>query len=438
MLLYKYLSTTLYRTWNTIYYIFLHGEEHKLNLLLSSFASHFTLNVSAKSRGIFHSTTISLQKRPFCFFSDNMGLVCSRGRRFREADAEENAQDAEIERRIKLETKAEKHIQKLLLLELKCPLFVVRKNVLSELSSIELAEKTVLHDGSKELAQNDVDSSKYVISHENQNIGEKLSEIGARLDYPCFTKELAQEIERLWEDAAIQETCARGNELQVPDCAHYFMENLERLSDANYVPTKEDVLYARVRTTGVVEIQFSPVGENKRSGEVYRLFDVGGQRNERRKWIHLFEGVTAVIFCAAISGYDQTLYEDENKNRMMETKELFEWVLKQPCFEKTSFMLFLNKFDIFEKKILNVPLNVCEWFKDYQPVSTGKQEIEHAYEFVKKKFEELYFQSTAPDRVDRVFKIYRTTALDQKLVKKTFKLVDETLRRRNLFEAGLL
>ncbi|KAL5144775.1 Guanine nucleotide-binding protein alpha-1 subunit [Glycine soja] len=439
----KYLSTTLYRTWNTIYYIFLHGEEHKLNLLLSSFASHFTLNVSAKSRGIFHSTTISLQKRPFCFFSDNMGLVCSRGRRFREADAEENAQDAEIERRIKLETKAEKHIQKLLLLgikllfqtgfdeaELKSYIPVIHANVYQAIK--------VLHDGSKELAQNDVDSSKYVISHENQNIGEKLSEIGARLDYPCFTKELAQEIERLWEDAAIQETCARGNELQVPDCAHYFMENLERLSDANYVPTKEDVLYARVRTTGVVEIQFSPVGENKRSGEVYRLFDVGGQRNERRKWIHLFEGVTAVIFCAAISGYDQTLYEDENKNRMMETKELFEWVLKQPCFEKTSFMLFLNKFDIFEKKILNVPLNVCEWFKDYQPVSTGKQEIEHAYEFVKKKFEELYFQSTAPDRVDRVFKIYRTTALDQKLVKKTFKLVDETLRRRNLFEAGLL
>ena len=47
----------------------------------------------------------------------------------------------------------------------------------------------------------------------------------------------------------------------------------------------------------------SPVGENKKSGEVYRLFDVGGQRNERRKWIHLFEGVSAVIFCAAISEY---------------------------------------------------------------------------------------------------------------------------------------
>ncbi|XP_011081587.1 guanine nucleotide-binding protein alpha-1 subunit [Sesamum indicum] len=385
---------------------------------------------------------------------DNMGLLCSR-QRHNPADSEENEQTAEIDRRIEQETKAEKHIQKLLLLgagdsgkstifkqikllfqsgfdeaELKGYIPVIHANVYQTIK--------ILHDGSKELSLSLADSSKFMISDENKKIGEKLSEIGGRLDYPHLTKELAHEIETLWRDNAIQETYSRGNELQVPDCTHYFMENLQRLSDADYVPTKEDVLYARVRTTGVVEIQFSPVGENKKSGEVYRLFDVGGQKNERRKWIHLFEGVTAVIFCAAISEYDQTLFEDDNKNRMMETKELFEWVLKQPCFEKTSFMLFLNKFDLFEKKVLKVPLNVCAWFKDYQPVSTGKQEIEHAYEFVKKKFEELYFQSIAPDRVDRVFKIYRTTALDQKLVKKTFKLVDETLRRRNLFEAGLL
>ncbi|CAI0401312.1 unnamed protein product [Linum tenue] len=384
-----------------------------------------------------------------------MGSLCSKQRHFDKPENEENGQAAEIERRIEQETKAEKHIQKLLLLgtgdsgkstifkqikllfqsgfgeaELKSYTSIVHANVYQTIK--------ILHDGSKELAQNEAESSKYIISSANKDVGERLSEIGGRLNYPQLTKELAEEIGSLWNDPAIQETYSRGNELQVPDCAHYFMENLQRLSDANYLPTKEDVLYARVRTTGVVEIQFSPVGENKKSGEVYRLFDVGGQRNERRKWIHLFEGVTAVIFCAAISEYDQTLFEDEHKNRMMDTKELFEWVLKQPCFEKTSFMLFLNKFDLFEKKVANVPLNVCEWFKDYQPVSSGKQEVEHAYEFVKKKFEELYFQSTSPDRVDRVFKIYRTTALDQKLVKKTFKLVDETLRRRNLFEAGLL
>ncbi|KAG1342635.1 guanine nucleotide-binding protein alpha-1 subunit [Cocos nucifera] len=382
-----------------------------------------------------------------------MGSFCSRQKPYNEADAEENEQAEEIERRIARETKAEQHIHKLLLLgeSGKSTIFKQIKLLFQTgFDEAELGSYTsvihanvyqtikILFDGAKELAQNESDSSKYVVSCENKDVGEKLSDIGSRLDYPYLTKEIADEIKTLWNDAAIQEAYSRGNILQVPDCAQYFMENLERLSETDYVPTKEDVLYARVRTTGVVEIQFSPVGESRKSGEVYRLYDVGGQRNERRKWIHLFEGVRAVIFCAAISEYDQMLFEDEMKNRMMETKELFDWVLKQACFEKTSFMLFLNKFDIFEKKVQKVPLNVCEWFRDYQPMASGKQEVEHAYEFVKKKFEGLYFQSTKPERVDRVFKIYRTTALDQKLVKKTFKLVDETLRRRNLIEAGLL
>ncbi|XP_042383183.1 guanine nucleotide-binding protein alpha-1 subunit-like [Zingiber officinale] len=385
----------------------------------------------------------------------SMGSFCSRQQPLNEVDAEENIQAAEIDRRIAQETKAEQHIHKLLLLgagesgkstifkqirllfqtgfdevELKSYASVIHANVYQTIK--------ILYDGAKELAQNDPSSSKYVVCTENKDIGEKLSEIGSKMDYPYLTKEIAKEITTLWNDPAIQETYSHGNKLQVPDCAQYFMENLERFSEVTYVPTKEDVLHARVRTTGVVEIQFSPVGESRKSGEVYRLYDVGGQRNERRKWIHLFEGVTSVIFCAAISEYDQLLFEDETKNRMMETKELFEWVLKQSCFEKSSFMLFLNKFDIFEKKIQKVPLNVCEWFKDYQPVGSGRQEVEHAYEFVKKKYEELYFQNSKPDRVDRAFKIYRTTALDQKLIKKTFKLVDETLRRRNLIEAGLL
>ncbi|KAJ3673653.1 hypothetical protein LUZ60_005645 [Juncus effusus] len=389
-----------------------------------------------------------------CNLLESMGSSCSRSHSVNEANTEENLKAVEIDRRILQETKAEQHIHRLLLLgagesgkstifkqikllfhtgfneaELRSYTSVIHANVYQTIK--------ILYDGAKELAQAETDS-KYLIKPDNKEIGERMSEIGSRLDHPFLSREIAEEIKILFQDPAIQETYTHGNMLQVPDCAQYFMDNLDRLSQPDYIPTKDDVLHARVRTSGVVEIQFSPVGENKKSGEVYKLYDVGGQRNERRKWIHLFEGVSSVIFCAAISEYDQTLFEDETKNRMIETKELFDWVLKQKCFEKTSFMLFLNKFDIFEKKVQKVPLSVCEWFKDYQPTTSGKQEVEHAYEFVKKKFEELYFQRSKPDRVDRVFKIYRTTALDQKLVKKTFKLVDETLRRRNLIEAGLL
>lgn len=41
------------------------------------------------------------------------------------------------------------------------------------------------------------------------------------------------------------------------------------------------------------------------------MFDVGGQRSERKKWIHCFEGVTCIIFCAALSAYDMVLVEDD-------------------------------------------------------------------------------------------------------------------------------
>ncbi|KAF2930249.1 hypothetical protein DAI22_05g119900 [Oryza sativa Japonica Group] len=307
---------------------------------------------------------------------DNMGSSCSRSHSLSEAETTKNAKSADIDRRILQETKAEQHIHKLLLLgagesgkstifkqikllfqtgfdeaELRSYTSVIHANVYQTIK--------ILYEGAKELSQVESDSSKYVISPDNQEIGEKLSDIDGRLDYPLLNKELVLDVKRLWQDPAIQETYLRGSILQLPDCAQYFMENLDRLAEAGYVPTKEDVLYARVRTNGVVQIQFSPVGENKRGGEVYRLYDVGGQRNERRKWIHLFEGVNAVIFCAAISEYDQMLFEDETKNRMMETKELFDWVLKQRCFEKTSFILFLNKFDIFEKKIQKVRPALC-------------------------------------------------------------------------------
>lgn len=70
------------------------------------------------------------------------------------------------------------------------------------------------------------------------------------------------------------------------------------------------------------------------------MFDVGGQRSERKKWIHCFENVTAIIFLAAISEYDSTLVEDENVNRMMEALTLFDTICNSRWFQKTSIICF--------------------------------------------------------------------------------------------------
>lgn len=54
-----------------------------------------------------------------------------------------------------------------------------------------------------------------------------------------------------------------------------------------------------------------------------RLLDVGGQRSERKKWMHCFQDVTAVLFCAATSEYDLKLEEDDTTNRIHESLRLF-------------------------------------------------------------------------------------------------------------------
>lgn len=85
-----------------------------------------------------------------------------------------------------------------------------------------------------------------------------------------------------------------------------FIEDIDRLWGEDYVPDDQDLLRSRLRTTGITETIFD-LGQL-----TYRMFDVGGQRSERKKWIHCFENVNCLLFLVAISGYDQCLVEDKD------------------------------------------------------------------------------------------------------------------------------
>ena len=146
-------------------------------------------------------------------------------------------------------------------------------------------------------------------------------------------------------DKGVEEAIERAAEYQLNDSTIYFWERAGDILKQDYMPTEQDVLRARVRTTGIVQQNF------KIKDKQYTMFDVGGQRNERRKWIHCFDNVTAVIFVTAISEYDQVLYEDENTNRMDEALLLFDQICNHPSFMKTSMILFLNKRDLFATKL---------------------------------------------------------------------------------------
>ncbi|VDN09709.1 unnamed protein product [Dibothriocephalus latus] len=132
---------------------------------------------------------------------------------------------------------------------------------------------------------------------------------------------------------------------------------MDRIGAPDYRPTEQDILRTRVKTTGVVEFQF------KMHDMTFRIFDVGGQRSERKKWIKCFEDVTAIIFCVAMSEYDQVLREDETMNRMQEALNLFDSICNNKWFVDTSMILFLNKKDLFAEKIKRSPLTIC--FSEY-------------------------------------------------------------------------
>jgi hypothetical protein len=126
-----------------------------------------------------------------------------------------------------------------------------------------------------------------------------------------INENLAANIQALWLSPEIQETYKNRAHYHLTDSAAYFNDRIVDVGVDGYLPSEQDVLRSRVRTTGIVENEFEI------DGNEFKMFDVGGQRNERKKWIHCFENVTAVLFVAAISEYDQMLYEDENTNRIV-------------------------------------------------------------------------------------------------------------------------
>lgn len=86
----------------------------------------------------------------------------------------------------------------------------------------------------------------------------------------------------------------------------YFFSDIDRLFDPLYQPHEQDIVHCRARTIGITETTF------KLKEHEMLMVDVGGQKSERRKWIHCFQDVTSILFLVSLSGYDQCLVEDKD------------------------------------------------------------------------------------------------------------------------------
>ena len=161
----------------------------------------------------------------------------------------------------------------------------------------------------------------------------------------------------------------------------------------------------------------------------FHMIDVGGNRLERKKWIHIFDNVKAVIFLAALSDYDLVLPEDRERNRMVETLGLFESICNNQCFNKASMILFLNKLDVFSIKIRDpncTPLTAC--FRNF---SGSLDSIPDACEFIKEEFEGSYHNTKK-----QVFTHF-TCATDTDQIRSVFIVITDMLIKEMIELCGL-
>jgi guanine nucleotide-binding protein G(i) subunit alpha len=155
------------------------------------------------------------------------------------------------------------------------------------------------------------------------------------------------------------------------------------------------------------------------------MFDVGGQRSERKKWIHCFENVTSIIFCVALSEYDQVLLEEISQNRMMESLLLFDSVVNSRWFMRTSIILFLNKVDIFKQKLSRSPLG--NYFPDY----SGGNDVNKAAKYLLWRFNQV-------NRAHLNLYPHLTQATDTSNIRLVFAAVKETILNNALKDSGIL
>lgn len=253
-----------------------------------------------------------------------------------------------------------------------------------------------------------------------------------------YSDEFYDHVEILWKDKGVKECFERSNEYQLIDCAQYFLDRVSEVRKKDYSPSNQDLLRCRVLTRGIIETRFQVDRVH------FHMFDVGGQRDERRKWIQCFNDVTAIIFVVACSSYNLVLREDQSQNRLKESLDLFTGIWNNRFLKTISVILFLNKQDLLRDKVLAQKSRIEEYFPDYVRYRTPddatrepdeEDEVTRAKYFIRDEFLRI---STATGEGKHYCYPHFTCAVDTENIRRVFNDCRDIIQRMHLRQYELL
>jgi len=235
-----------------------------------------------------------------------------------------------------------------------------------------------------------------------------------------------QDMITLWNDPTVREILHR-RDVRLEEGPGFFLHEIPRITSAEYVPSQEDVLRARIRTVGVQEYSFLlETGPDK--GREWRVFDCGGARNQRHGWP--FFDDCHLIFLAPISCFDQVLAEDRRVNRLEDSLQLWKAVCSSKLLQNSEMVLFLNKCDILQAKLTSGVM-----FRDWVPKYDGPNTLDGVAKYLKGKFKAIQkAHSPAP----RSFYCHLTAVTDARSTSKILSSVQELVARAQLQSVSLL
>jgi len=193
-------------------------------------------------------------------------------------------------------------------------------------------------------------------------------------DTAAWTQQDGETIQRLWALDSVKAVYDERDRLfSLNDGAGYLFGEVQRISAPDYVPSRQDILACRIRTAAFAQAVFNY------NNIAFKVWDIGGQIPERRKWRRHLLAATGIIFFASLTEYDQKLREDENRVRMQDTLDMFSEMCTTDETNGKAFVLMLNKLDLFQQKVAK--RNIDCFFTEYKG-----EGWEQAAEYIRKQY----------------------------------------------------